>query len=364
MLELDFKGFMEQLDNLANVGKDPQHQLHYVQETNKFILYIKSDDLWEYMTTVKVSEIVEFGLKYEVDNEQAIKDFKQNFLYNAIRLKDSDPIVINEPEALTKEAIIDAGEEMVEEATDYNDFLVKKFDRWEKAINTAIDRDLKEELKKDYVEKTLGGFLSSLFNTVNTSDFMAGLRRVISISFKQGLADAEKELNMDIGVSVDFNKVVKIAADRQIEGFMIDGKRWKGLKGVTADLQNDVSQIVSDGINKKSPNDIQKDIHELFIKNRGGKVNGKITEGRTMKIARTETNRFVNSGKLQGFKDSGLKGQKQWSAFIDDKTTDICRELNGQKKGLYELFETSKGLKYDIPPHGPNCRSVIDFVFD
>lgn len=259
---------------------------------------------------------------------------------------------------------IDAGTEMIEEADSYVDFLRMKMERWEKRILGFLEETIKDEIQKDYVDKSFGDFIRGLFNTVNTIGFLTGLKRVIKLDVKTGIGAAEKELDMDIGVGVDFDKKVKLLADRQMDGFNIDGKRWQGLKGVAKDIQNDVSSIVSNGINdKQGVVQISKDIKTLFVKNKGGKVKGKVTKGRAMMIARTESNRFINAGKLQAYKDSGLKGKKVWVAFVDERTTDICRHLDGETQDLYGIFE-HKGKTYEHPPHGPNCRSVIEFELD
>lgn len=269
-----------------------------------------------------------------------------------------------EKSIIVKEAEIDAGEEMIDEADGYVEFLRMKMEQWEKKILSFLEETLKDEIQKDYIDKSFGDFISRLFNSVNTVGFMNKLMRVIKLDVKKGIKAAEEELDMDIGVGVDFDKKVKLFADRQLDGFTIDGKRWKGLKGVAQDVQNDVSNIVANGINEKQGVvQIRKDIQELFIKNKGGKVKGKVTKGRAMRIARTESNRFINAGKLSAYKDSGLKGKKVWVAFIDKETTDICRDLNGQKRELHGIFEFN-GKNYEHPPHGPNCRSVIEFELD
>jgi len=257
---------------------------------------------------------------------------------------------------------IDAGEEMIDEADGYVEFLRFKMNQWEKTILNFLEETLKDEIQKDYVDKSFGDFISRLFNTVNTAGFMTKLKRVIKLDVKKGIKAAEEELNMDIGVGVDFDKKVKLFADRQLDGFTIDGKRWKGLKGVAQDVQNNVSNIVANGINEKQGVvQIRKDIQAEFIKNKGGKVKGKITKGRAMRIARTESNRFINAGKLSAYKDSGLKGKKKWVSFVDDRTTQICKELDGQTEELHGIFKHSSGKTYEHPPHGPNCRSIIEF---
>jgi|ETNvirnome_2_300_1030623.scaffolds.fasta_scaffold00052_54 HK97 family phage portal protein len=261
--------------------------------------------------------------------------------------------------------IIDEGEDVIEEAEDYADFLTKKFNGWEKSILGFLEETIKDEIQKDYVVKSFGEFIRRLLNSVNTTRFMTGLQRVIRIDVKKGVEAAEEELNMDIGISLDFNREIKQLADRQLEGFTIDGKRWKGIKGVSIDVQNKVSKIVADGISgKQSLSDISKEIKTMFTKLKGGEVNGKVTKGRVMKIARTESNRFINHGRLESYKKSGLKGKKKWRSFIDKNTTDICKELNNQAIELNDVFETKDGKQFDQPPHGPNCRSIIQFVVD
>jgi len=81
-----------------------------------------------------------------------------------------------------------------------------------------------------------------------------------------------------------------------------------------------------------------------------------------MKIARTETNRFRNAGRLQGYKDAGLKGVKVYKAFLDNRTSALCKRLNGQKRALDEAFEDPlTNQKYEVPPSHPNCRCVVAF---
>jgi SPP1 gp7 family putative phage head morphogenesis protein len=360
MLELEYNEFME------IVEKNPRQQdkriLHYLEEGNQFTLFIRSVDYWEYFTVVPKSVIQQFGEQYEASIEEAVRDFKRSILHDAVPLKEKKEEILDLPDTLTKEVEIDAGEEMIDEADGYVEFLRFKMNQWEKTILNFLEETLKDEIQKDYVDKSFGDFISRLFNTVNTAGFMTKLKRVIKLDVKKGIKAAEEELNMDIGVGVDFDKKVKLFADRQLDGFTIDGKRWKGLKGVAQDVQNNVSNIVANGINEKQGVvQIRKDIQAEFIKNKGGKVKGKITKGRAMRIARTESNRFINAGKLSAYKDSGLKGKKKWVSFVDDRTTQICKELDGQTEELHGIFKHSSGKTYEHPPHGPNCRSIIEF---
>jgi len=294
------------------------------------------------------SRIIAVGLGYEFKHKEEIKESEAN---------------------LNKSALIDAGEDMVEEATDYADFLDKNFKVWETKVLSFVDHTLSEELSKDYkvIDKTFGEFLSRLFNVVNTSKFFTGLKSVIKATLKEGLTDTEKELSIDIGFSLGMDKQSEILANRQLDGFYIEGKRWNGLKGVADDAQHEISKIVRDGIvSGGSVKDVKAKIKDYMTELHGGeKLDGEVTEGRVMRIARTETNRFFNHSKTQAYKESGVVAKRKWDAFLDNRTSDICERLNGQEVGLDEPFvDPGTGIAYDQPPAHPNCRSRITGVLN
>ena len=83
-----------------------------------------------------------------------------------------------------------------------------------------------------------------------------------------------------------------------------------------------------------------------------------------MKIARTETVRFLNQSKLLAFKESGVVKEKKWHTFIDARTCDICKSLNGQIVGLHDTFiDERTGKEYFQPsePHS-HCRCTLTAV--
>jgi len=511
MLELEYEKFMDIVEK--NPRNQDKRHLHYLDESDKITLYIKSSDYWEYVTIVPKEKIYQFGQQYNVSEEQAIIDFKRSVLRDAIPLKEKEVFVDNLPEELQKGRVIaigprggrivgynngepiyegspqdtgtkkppkqeevkpdhrtafqvlgevtkakkitvepiyteklkdkwsgknvnvrvrpmtidghkmwfvlrnkkailfvkkplsgteispardfesriydsylraerqrnileiesndksftkdlDAGEDMVEEAADYESFLIARFDKWEKAILSFLDKTLEDELLKDvnYMNKSFGEFLRQLFNNVNTLGFRRGLVGTIKATLKQGVNEAEKELNMDIGFGPEMMTEAKVLTDRQLEGFYIENKRWEGLKGVAEDVQLEISQIVRDGIVDRTG---MKQIREQIQ----GKM--EMTKTRATMIARTETNRFMSSAKLSSYKKSGIVKAVQWDSFLDNRTSSICRELDQKIVPLGKYFDVDvkEGLKvkhytFDHPPGHPNCRSIINPIFN
>jgi SPP1 gp7 family putative phage head morphogenesis protein len=88
-------------------------------------------------------------------------------------------------------------------------------------------------------------------------------------------------------------------------------------------------------------------------------------------IARTETNDAQNAGLVDSWKvaqDNGFlpkQMKKRWVALDDsDRTSDICRELDGQIVPFDEEFYSEVLGEYiDRPPGHPNCRSTLVLEF-
>lgn len=88
------------------------------------------------------------------------------------------------------------------------------------------------------------------------------------------------------------------------------------------------------------------------------------TEARATAIARTEVNRAEGNGRLHAFKGSGLKGyKKKWVTHHDERTTPICKRLDGQVVGIEENFKDAKsGFEGPTNPAHVNCRSTVIYV--
>jgi len=131
----------------------------------------------------------------------------------------------------------------------------------------------------------------------------------------------------------------------------------KDLTTIRSDLRRQLTVEILKGSTIK---DIADKIDKVTDKNNFGSI----------RIARTESNRIENSGRLKAFKDGekkGLKLKKKWISTIDKRTRASHRALQGETVGLDELF--SNGLRYPGDPYGSardviNCRCthVVEFI--
>lgn len=76
------------------------------------------------------------------------------------------------------------------------------------------------------------------------------------------------------------------------------------------------------------------------------------------RIVRTEGARVTEAATKQAYQEAKIE-KYQYDATMDERTSSICEELNGQ---IFLLSEAQEGVNY--PPMHPNCRSTTIPVFD
>lgn len=99
----------------------------------------------------------------------------------------------------------------------------------------------------------------------------------------------------------------------------------------------------------------------------------KIRKQRARAISRTETNEALSQGLQDSWREAEEQGlmpqgaQKEWAAmpYNPDRSSEICRDLNGQKVGINENFhsDVEGGFDGPGPPAHPNCRSTLILTF-
>jgi SPP1 gp7 family putative phage head morphogenesis protein len=90
---------------------------------------------------------------------------------------------------------------------------------------------------------------------------------------------------------------------------------------------------------------------------------------RAERIARTEVVSASNEGSFMGAKSTGLDLDKEWMAYMDEKTRDSHAQLNGQVIPMNDTFITISGEYLELPgdPSASaeetiNCRCTIGYV--
>ena len=164
---------------------------------------------------------------------------------------------------------------------------------------------------------------------------------VIKNEFDKGWNSSEKKLDQNI----NYNE----GALKFLQNHVFDN-----IKGMTEEIANDLKAELQRGIiNGESLTKLKKRVEKVF----------NVGDQRAEMIARTETNRALNQGKLLAMKGSGIEMQKRWLTHKDDRTSPICMRLDGQTVELDEDFKDNvSGWTGQANPSHVNCRSTILFI--
>ncbi len=360
--KLTFNNFIDKLKKQEMATDRPQPELHYSENENRFVLYFKGSE-WRYFTIMMKEEILDFDTPgEETTKEESIARFRLNFLSHAQKVEEERFDIPSRLIKPTKEFLlemtkeIDPGEDIIKESKSYDDFIVRNFNRWEKRAISALSNI---EVTKNYdlkMQKTFGEFLATLFNGITSLVFLGGVSKFVKDSMLEGHNSAEEDVNKNIDISLSFDAKVKSLSEQQLNGYTINGKKWHGIKGVTAELRQNILNSIRDGvINKESREELNQRVKDLF---------GTAKQVQAERIARTETNRFLNEGKLQSYKDSELEANKTWLIVDDDVTSKICLRLQAKygKKGIpfdEPFLDDKTGKEFMNPPAHVNCRSIV-----
>jgi SPP1 gp7 family putative phage head morphogenesis protein len=159
----------------------------------------------------------------------------------------------------------------------------------------------------------------------------------------------------EVSQGVDFN-VRSPKVERFLENFA--GNRIKRINETTTDqLRETLRAGVAAG---ESTRDIAARIREVFED---------ATDSRATTIARSEIGRASNFGSTEGMKQAGIE-QKEWLATQDDVVRDTHSEMDGQRVGIDEEFESPAGGRAEYPgdfgepEEDINCRCTVLSVFD
>jgi len=240
-------------------------------------------------------------------------------------IQTSSPLILGENETMTEERFKRSIVYLLED----NEKKIKDLIREEMGKNTLIAIKSVDDIAKRIKD------LVTFQGLKKVSD------AVIKHTFMGGWESAEKQVNKNFMVN---NEAIDYIQDYTFNNISV----------MEEELKNDLRAELERGI--MSGEGVTK------LTNRVDKVFNK-GKNRAEMIARTETNRAENQGKLQAFKSSGDDFNKKWIAAIDSRTSDICKRLNGQVVGMNENFKDNQtGWEGPVPPAHVDCRSTVVFI--
>lgn len=235
-------------------------------------------------------------------------------------------------------------------------------------LNTLISRiDTTKEPQQIYNQlqqkKRLEAIIREMSLVVNNANKVAmdimndDMIDIYSLNYNWGAYEVEKAVAKDIGYTLYNRNAIKLLLKEEINPFTlmaIDDLTDKTI------LYKELKRALASGLLQgESMQKIASRIKKITDKNQDD----------SLRIARTETTRIENVGRLDSYKfaeKQGLKIRKSWLATMDKRTRETHQRVNGEIVDLDKPF--SNGLMYPGDPNGGaseviRCRCTMTTEF-
>lgn len=171
-----------------------------------------------------------------------------------------------------------------------------------------------------------------------------GMRNVL----EKGYEDAYYKTSFDVQKQVGFTSNFTVLGNQQLERAV--QTKWLG-DNYSDRIWNNKNSLLQQ---------LDQLIPQQFVRGKGSYAVGKELANRlnvnyknAVRLVRTEMNHISNQATLKSYRDSGVVDEYEFLATLDNRTSEICRELDGK---VFKLSEAKAGI--NLPPMHPNCRST------
>lgn len=166
------------------------------------------------------------------------------------------------------------------------------------------------------------------------------IRKHLEKVYGRAYAEINKEFNI-----IDREGAKFLLNQKWANGDNFSSSIWKNKEKLTNYLTNDFRDGIIRGDNY---NKLVKQMRERFI----GRSKSDIK-----RLIFTEGTHINNQAMMKPFADSGLYDKYEYVAVLDGKTSQVCRDLDGQE---FKIKDQEPGVNF--PPMHPYCRSTFNIV--
>lgn len=191
------------------------------------------------------------------------------------------------------------------------------------SLKTQIDFELnkKTTVEQDLIEKGVSAVYTDFYKMQATEFGLTGVNTILP------------------------KKTIERLIQQPWSGANFSERIWGNTEALGKVLKQEIIQSFMQGISVK---DLSDRIQKRFDADRYN----------TERLVRTELNYALNETTKLSYEEAEIE-EYEYLAEIDSRTSDICRELNGQK---FKMKDAKVGVNY--PPMHPHCRSTAIPVID
>lgn len=221
----------------------------------------------------------------------------------------------------------------------------------DKAFTAEYKAYLKDLSAKAYVSR-IEELTTNIRHNIETlsTGYNQGLDQTLKEAYQDGFYRTMFDAQKQAGFGISFTTPGGTQLERAIR------ERWNG--------QNYSDRIWAN--KNKLVLQLDQILSQEFVRGRGSKVLSKefsdklgVSYTNAQRLIRTEINYISNKGSMKAYEDSGVVEKYQYLATLDNRTSDICREMDGR---IFLLKEGKVGV--NLPPLHPHCRSTTIPYFE
>jgi SPP1 gp7 family putative phage head morphogenesis protein len=158
------------------------------------------------------------------------------------------------------------------------------------------------------------------------------------------------ELQKGTGIGVSFARLnddgIETALSTEYVASNWSKRIWGDRDKLTRELQTKLTQSFIRG------DSVERTVRD--IRERMG-----VSKSNAERLVQSETGFFVGQATMAGYKASGIVQKYEILATLDNRTSDICRSMDGH---IFNLSEMNVGVNY--PPFHSRCRTTTVAAFD
>jgi SPP1 gp7 family putative phage head morphogenesis protein len=181
-----------------------------------------------------------------------------------------------------------------------------------------------------------------------------------SLAFAQRRA-GELITSIDTLTRESIRKIIIDAFNEQID-YRATARRIKNVVGLHPKWADAVTKFEKDEFARLLKKGMKEEVARAKAMERANRYSDSLKSKRATMIARTEIQIAQNEGRYEGWKQAAQEGyvdvesQKMWVIAQDERTCEICLELDGETVGWNEPFSNGDETPGRAHPH---CRCVM-----
>ena len=192
----------------------------------------------------------------------------------------------------------------------------------------------------EYAKYRIDSLLSSINNILNS--LYQQNENELTKAFIELYCKFSQEASIDLDVSFNVinENLIKEVLKTNWSGLSYSDRIWEHRRKLAIVIKEELNKGFIRG---DSLQDISKIISDKF----------NTSYSNAIRLVRTEACWVMNEATVNNYKENGIK-EYEFMAFLDSKTSKVCRKLDGKK---FRIEEYQAGV--NLPPLHCNCRSCV-----